>query len=55
LGVGHDDAPGDLGRRFVVGRDRASSRVDAINDGAEHGGNLRAPGRRAIDQRDDLF
>jgi hypothetical protein len=54
LGVGSEDATGDLGRRLVVGRDGARGRVDAFNGGVEHRKNVWSRSDAAIHQRDDL-
>ena len=54
MGVGSEDATRDLGRRLVVGRDRACGRVDAFNGGVEHPQNVWTRQARAIHQRDDL-
>jgi len=53
VGVGDEDAPRDLGRRVVVGRDGACSRVDAFNGGVEHRQKVWTRIARAIHQRDD--
>jgi hypothetical protein len=54
MGVGSEDATGDLGRRLVIGRDRACGRVDAFNGGVEHRQKVWTDPPRAIHQRDDL-
>jgi hypothetical protein len=55
VGVGCEDAARDLGRRIVVGGDRACGRVDAFNGGVEHRQNVWTRSAPAIHQTDDLF
>jgi hypothetical protein len=55
MGVGSEDATRDLGRRLIVGRDRACGRVDAFNGGVEHRQTVRTLPAPAIHQRDDLL